>query len=364
MKIKEIIQLLEDTAPLSLQESYDNAGLIVGDSSWEAKGVLLCLDSTEEIVDEAIAKGCNLIVAHHPIVFTGLKKLNGKNYIERTIIKAVKQDIAIYACHTNIDKVFENGVNQKMAEKLGLKNTKILTPETGQLNQLSFYVPKESKSGVLTKMFEAGAGEIGNYTNCSFNIGGTGTFLPSKNANPSVGEIGKFQEDDETKVELLVEGAKLHKVLRAMKEHHPYEEVAHFILPVANAHQEIGFGMVGELESALEAGAFLELLKKTFNLKVVRHTNFNEKIKKVALCGGSGSFLFKDVMRCGADAYVTSDVKYHQFFDPDKHFLLADIGHYESEIFTLEIFHKLITEKFPTFAVLFTERNTNPVNYF
>lgn len=364
MKIKEIIKVLEEVAPLSYQESYDNAGLIVGSRDWVVKGVLLCLDSTEAILDEAIEKGCNLIVAHHPIVFSGLKKINGKNYIERTIIKAIKNDIAIYASHTNLDKVYHNGVNSKIAEKLNLQNTRILAPESGYLLNLQFYVPKSNKEEVLNAMYENGAGEIGNYSQCSFSMEGEGTFRPNENANPFRGSRGQLQREDEEKVEVLVAKEKLGRVLNAMVKNHPYEEIAYYIFPILNKNQEVGLGMVGELHEALKPLEFLELLKNTFNLSVIRHTNFNGMIKKVALCGGSGSSFFGDVIHSNADAYVTADVKYHQFFDPENDFLLADIGHYESEIFTLEIFHKIITENFSTFAVLFADKVTNPVNYF
>lgn len=364
MKIKEVIRVLEEVAPLELQEGYDNAGLIVGDDSWDVNGVLLCLDSTEEIVQEAISKGCNLIVAHHPIVFSGIKKLNGKHYIERTVISAVKNDIAIYACHTNLDKVFADGVNEKFAEKLGLQNTRILKPENGLLNQLSFYVPEANKKEVLEKMYDAGAGHIGNYSHCSFSFTGQGTFKPEVGAKPTIGEEGIVHHGKEEKIELLVENSKLSRVLGAMKKAHPYEEVAHFVLPIKNKHPRVGFGLLGELAKPMNPKEFLKFVKESLGIEGIRYTDCSKTISKVAVCGGSGSFLFSEVKRAGADAYITSDVKYHQFFDPENEFLLADIGHYESEIYTLEIFHKLITEKFPTFAVLFTDRNTNPVKYF
>lgn len=364
MKVNDIIEVLEAAAPLNLQESYDNAGLIIGDRNSSLTGVLLCLDSTEDVLDEAIKRGCNMIIAHHPIVFSGIKKFNGSNYIERVIIKAIKNDIAIYASHTNLDKVYKNGVNAKFAEKLGLINTRILAPEKGHLYMLTHYVPTEHKATVLQKMYEAGAGEIGEYSNCSFSTSGEGTFLPLENAKPFTGERGELQNAKEEKVEVLVSSSKLKNVLLAMHQEHPYEEVAHFVIPIQNEHQNIGLGMVGELKEEMDVRDFLKLLKEKFNLQVIRHTKYTKEIKKVALCGGSGGFLFKEVKGCKADAYVTSDIKYHQFFDPESDFLLADIGHYESEKYTLEIFHKLITEKYPTFAVLFTDGNSNPVNYF
>ena len=364
MKVQDIIEVLEANAPLNLQESYDNSGLIVGNRNTALKGVLLCIDSTEEIVNEAIEKGCNMIVAHHPIVFTGLKKINGSSYIERVVIKAIKHDIAIYASHTNLDKVYNNGVNSMISEKLGLVNTQILAPEKGHLFKLVTYVPQTHKKTVMEEMFSSGAGEIGDYSHCSFSAQGEGTFLPLGNAQPYIGEKGVLQKEIEEKVEVLVQSNKLNSVLKAMLDAHPYEEVAHYVIPVVNEHQNIGLGMIGELNEEMEVETFLSHLKSKFDLSQIRYTKYAKKIKKVAVCGGSGSFLFNEVSRCNADAYVTSDIKYHQFFDPEDRFLLADIGHYESEKFTMELFHRLISEKFPTFAVLFTDRSSNPVNYF
>lgn len=364
MQIAEITNLFEQIAPLRLQESYDNSGLIVGNKTWEVKKILLSLDCTEAVVEEAIKEGANLIVCHHPIVFTGLKRFNGNTYVERTILKAIKNDVAIYACHTNLDKVLHRGVNQKFAKKLGLTNTRILVPEKNYLMKLTVYVPLEKEQELKDALFANGAGEIGNYSHCSFSHSGKGSFMPTGLAKPIIGEKNKLETVGESALSVLVEKHKLYGVLKAMKETHPYEEVAYDLIPLENTHQEIGFGLIGELEDSLSTNDFLSMVKKQFNLKVIKHTSFNKKIKTVAVCGGSGQFLMKDITSNNADAYITSDIKYHQFFDTEGDYLLADIGHYESEISTLEIFHEIITENFPTFAVLFTKTDTNPVNYF
>lgn len=364
MNIQQIIDYLESVAPPALQESYDNAGLITGNASWECTAVLCCLDATEAVLDEAIEKGCNLIVAHHPIVFSGLKKITGKNYVERIIIKAIKHDIAIYAIHTNLDNVLA-GVNGKIAEKLGLSNVSILSPKSGHLSKLYFYVPASHATITLNALFEAGAGEIGNYSECSFRINGTGTFRPNEGANPFSGEIGKRHEDEELKIEVLYPSYLEHGIIKALKTHHPYEEVAYEVISLHNQHPLVGAGITGEWPSSLTEKEFLQKIKDIFKVPVIKHTALSGRnIKKVSICGGAGIFLLKDAINCGSDAYITGDVKYHEFFDADGKILLADIGHYESEQFTADLLANLLEQKFPNFAVLKTGVNTNPVQYF
>ncbi len=363
MKIKNVIGYLEQIAPPSLQESYDNSGLLVGDADLDCTGIIVCLDSTEDIIEEAITKGCNLIVAHHPIVFSGLKRFTGKNYIEKTVIKAIKNDIAIYAIHTNLDNV-KHGVNGVWANALGLKNQRILAPKNGILKKLVVFVPESDTENVLQAMFEAGAGNIGNYAECSFSADGAGTFKPLENANPYVGEIGKRKVEEENKVEVLVESFKVGRVIAAMKKSHPYEEVAYDIIELENAHTEIGAGMIGELSESVDAIAWMQYLKEKMNCGVVRHTPLHKNsIRKVAICGGSGSFLLNHAINQGADIFVTSDFKYHQFFDAENKIIIADIGHYESEHLTIDYLVRVLKEKFTTFAVLLTKVNTNPINY-
>ncbi|MGD1846176.1 MAG: Nif3-like dinuclear metal center hexameric protein [Salibacteraceae bacterium] len=364
MNVKTILRELEKLAPPVYQESYDNAGLIVGDFAMEVTGVLLCLDSIEAVVEEALAKGCNLIVAHHPIVFSGLKRLNGNNYVERTIIKAIKNDIAIYAIHTNLDNVMA-GVNRKIADKLGLQNLQILAPKSGLLQKLYTFCPESHADAVRDALFEAGAGNIGNYDECSFNLKGTGTFRGGTETQPFIGQPGTRSEEPEIKLEVILPAARQRQVIAALNKSHPYEEVAYDVVALENEWQEVGSGMVGYLPEALSEVDFLQHLKTAMQTQCIRHTALlDQPIEKVAVCGGAGRFLLSHAKRSGAQIFITSDFKYHEFFDADNDLIIADIGHYESEQFTAEILHTLLTEKFPNFAVRLSDINTNPINYF
>ena len=364
MILKYILQEIEKFAPLAYQESYDNCGLLTGNKEQEVTGAILCLDCTEAVVEEAIQKKCNLIIAHHPIIFSGLKKINGNNYVERTIIKAIQNNIAIYACDTNLDNV-KLGVNKKIANKLGLINTHILAPKKSLLKKLVTFVPATHLGQVQNSLFNAGAGNIGNYDSCSFVLEGTGSFRGNENSKPFIGEKGKLSLEKETRLELIFETINESQIISALKQNHPYEEVAYDIYQLENTYQNIGSGMIGELEKPVSEIEFLERLKSVFMLKLIKHTPLlNKSIKKVALCGGSGSFLLKNAINLKSDIYISSDFKYHEFFDAENQILIADIGHYESEQFTPEIFYEIISNKFPTFASYLTETNTNPVNYF
>ncbi len=364
MLIEDITRIVENFAPLALQESYDNAGLIVGDKKQEVTGALLCLDSTEAVIDEAIALGCNLVIAHHPIVFSGLKKINGKNYIERVIIKAIKNNIAIYACHTNIDNVMA-GVNNLIAAKLGLKVKSVLSQKENTLRKLVTFCPNENAESVRKALFEAGCGNIGNYSDCSFNTTGTGTFTAQQGANPHVGEVDKMHFEAETRIETVFLSHNQSKVLQALFASHPYEEVSYDIYSINNSVKTIGSGVLAEFESEMDEVGFLKLLKSNLKAEVVRHTQLlGKKVKKIAICGGSGSFLLNDAIAHGADVFLTADYKYHQFFDADNKIVITDIGHYETEQFTPEIFYAIIREKFPTFALHLSKIKTNPINYF
>ncbi len=364
MILKNIIYEIEKFAPLTYQESYDNCGLLTGNIDQEITGAILCLDCTEAIVEEAIQKKCNLIIAHHPIIFSGLKKLNGNNYVERTVIKAIQNNIAIYACHTNLDNV-KLGVNKKIADKLGLINTQILAPKKSLLKKIVTFVPASHLVQIQESLFSAGAGNIGNYDSCSFILEGTGSFRGNESSNPFVGEKGKLSLEKETRLELIFENIYESQIISALKQNHPYEEVAYDIYQLENSYQNIGSGMIGELEKPMPEIEFLEHLKSVFMLKLIKHTPLlNKSVKKVALCGGSGSFLLKNAINSKSDIYISSDFKYHEFFDAENQILIADIGHYESEQFTPKIFYEIISNKFPTFALYLTETNTNPVNYF
>ena len=363
MIVKSICELIEEVAPLALQESYDNAGLLVGDSQTEVTSILICIDITEEVISEAIRKKCNLIVSHHPLIFTGLKKLTGQNEVQRCVAKAIKNDIAIYAAHTNLDNVL-SGVSGKMAEKIGLKNIQILQPKHDTLLKLITYVPKLHSYGVRQALFEAGAGKIGNYDSCSFNSEGVGTFQANENAQPFVGNIDEFHSEPETRIEVILPDYLKYRVLDALLKTHPYEEPAYDFVPLKNVWSQIGAGVVGELEEAEDELIFLNRIKSIFKTPTIRHTSLlDKKIKRVALCGGSGSSFLLDAINAKADVYISGDFKYHEFFEAQKQILIADIGHFESEQFTKDIFFEIITKKMPTFAVQISDSKTNPINY-
>jgi dinuclear metal center YbgI/SA1388 family protein len=365
MKASEIISILESFAPPVYQESYDNSGLQVGDPATEVNGILLTLDITEEVVAEASRRGCNMIVAHHPVIFGGLKRLSGRSYVERVVMQAIKKDIVLYAAHTNLDNA-RAGVNAVIAETLGLQKTSILQMMTTTLRKLYTFAPQDAADKVRDALFAAGAGDIGKYRECSFNTPGTGTFKPDADANPAIGAAGGPREHvDEVKIEVLVQQHKEARILKALFDAHPYEEVAFEFIHLHNANQELGAGMVGILPEPLAETEFLRLLKDRMNTACIRHTALREKpIRKVAICGGSGSFLLKDALMAGADAFVTADYKYHQFFDAEGRILIADIGHWESEQFTPRLLQRILGEKLPNFALLLSETKTNPVNYF
>jgi dinuclear metal center YbgI/SA1388 family protein len=363
MKINDIITYLESFAPLQLQEDYDNSGLITGDKNWITSSALICLDCTEEVVDEAIEKSCNLIIAHHPIVFSGLKSITGKNYIERTIIKAIKNNIAIYAIHTNLDNV-KHGVNWTIAQKIGLLNSKILRPKTDYIKKLTFYCPISDSQQLKEKLWQAGAGKIGNYSHCSFSSLGEGTFMGNDNSSPVLGEKNKLHKEKEEKIEMILPSYSKNKILSTLFAEHPYEEVAYELHHLENVNQDIGSGMYGILTEPMETNDFLKHLKEVMQTDCIRYTNIHKKyIKTVAVCGGSGSFLLDDAKAIKADIFITADFKYHQFFDADKAIIIADIGHYESEQFTKELICGVLNKKFTKFATHLSGIITNPINY-
>lgn len=364
MKIQDITSFLETIAPASLQESYDNAGLLTGNAGWDCTGIITTLDTTEAVVLEAIEKKCNLIVAHHPIIFSGLKKITGKNYVEKTIITAIKNDIAIYAIHTNLDNVLA-GVNGKISDQLGLINRQILQPKKGILKKLVTFVPTEQAENVRNALFTACGGHIGNYSECSFTAVGEGTFKGGAGTNPFLGKSGQRHTEKEVRLEMIFPAWVENLLLKALVAAHPYEEVAYDIFSLDNKYQDVGSGLMGELPEPVTAVEFLHHLKKTFGLTVIRHTPLRDKpVKKIALCGGAGSFLIGAAVASGADFYITGDVKYHDFFDANERLVIADIGHFESEQYTIDLLFDILREKFPNFAVLKTRVKTNPVNYF
>ncbi|MFP5039717.1 Nif3-like dinuclear metal center hexameric protein [Parasediminibacterium sp. JCM 36343] len=364
LPIASIIQALENFAPPSYQESYDNCGLITGSAGWACTGVLCTLDATEAVVLEAVANGCNMVVAHHPIVFGGLKKINGKNYVEQAIITAIKNDIAIYAIHTNADNVLL-GVNNAIANALGLVNTQILSPKTNLLAKLITYIPIAHVEQVRKALFDAGIGIMGNYSEVSFSAEGTGTYKANEAANPFIGDKGQRHEEQERKLEMIFPAYMQKQVVKVLIAAHPYEEVAYDIIPLANEHKQVGSGMVGHLPEEMPELDFLAHIKKAFGLQAIRHTPLlGKNVSKVAICGGAGSFLIGKAIAVDADFYITADVKYHEFFDAENKLVIADIGHWESEQYTVDLLIGILQPKFPTFAVLKSGVVTNPVHYF
>lgn len=364
MTVREIVDYLDAFAPLSLQEDYDNAGLLAGDSALVCTGALCTLDVTEQVVSEAVQKGCNLIIAHHPLIFRGLKKITGGNQVEDTLLLALKNEIAIYASHTNLDNLI-HGVNGRIADRVGLVSRKVLAPRRGTLKKLYTFVPPAHLDAVRQALFAAGAGNISDYSECSFVSPGRGTFRPGEQSDPFIGTRGNREEVEELKVEVILPAYLEDQVLRALFDSHPYEEVAYDIVNLANGHEGTGSGLVGELPAAMEATDFLALLAERFSLELVRHGPVTGKpVKRVAVCGGAGSFLIPMALSARADAFVTADLKYHEFPGGEGRMLLCDIGHFESEQFTVALLAEILEQKFPTFAVLKSEIKTNPVHYF
>jgi len=362
-KLQQIILILEQMAPLAYAEDFDNVGLLVGNPNQEISKILVCHDALESVIDEAISKKCELVVCFHPVLFSPLKKINGKNYVERTIIKAIKNDIAIYAVHTALDN-HKNGVNKIICDTLGIKNPKILVEKENFIYKLTTYVPLESVEKVRQALFLSGAGAIGNYENCSFISHGKGSYKGNQDSNPVIGQKHKLMNVDEKKIEITFEKHLQDKILNALFESHPYEEVAYQICKTENKHQNIGLGMIGELETEQNEIDFLLFVKQKMNAGVIRHSEFlDKKIKKVAVLGGSGAFSIKTAIAKKADLLLTSDLKYHDFFQAENKILLADIGHFESEQFTKNYIVKYLTEKMPNFATVLSQQDTNPVKY-
>lgn len=363
MKIKEIVSALERFAPLPLQDRFDNAGLQIGLTDAKATGVLLCLDVTEAVLDEAIALGYNLVIAHHPLLFKDYKSITGRDYVERCILKAIKNDIVVYAAHTNLDNA-GGGVSFKMAEKLGLKNLRVLEPKENALLKLVTFVPVAQASEVRNALFSAGCGCIGNYDSCSYNVEGKGTFRAQEGTHPYCGMIGKLHTETEVRIETILPAYQKEEVLQALLAVHPYEEPAFDFYPLQNIWQQAGAGVIGELSHPEAELDFLKKVKKTFEVECLRYNKpMGREIQKVALCGGAGAFLIPLAIRQGADAFITGEIKYHEYFGHEGDILLTEIGHYESEQYTKEIFYTIIREMFPSLEMQQTKVNTNPIKY-
>jgi len=362
-KIKKILSILEKMAPLAYAEDFDNVGLLVGNEDTEATGILVCHDALENVIDEAIAKNCNLVVCFHPILFSPIKKITGKNYVERTLLKAIKNDIAIYAVHTALDNHPE-GVNKIFCDTLGLINTQILIPKQNNIRKLVTYTIRDNADKVRNALFEAGAGSIGNYDKCSFNSEGTFTYQGNEKSEPTIGQRGVLSTGTETKIEVVYAKHLESKIIKALKENHIYEEVAVEIYDMHNTFNHIGLGMIGELEEPMDEDDFLLFAKDKMKADGIRHSAFiGKKIKKVAVLGGSGSYAIKNAIQAGADAFLTADLKYHQYYEAENRLLLADIGHFESERYTKEYIVDYLRKKILNFAIILSEENTNPVKY-
>ena len=361
--VNDICLALEELAPLALQENYDNAGLQVGERQQPLSGVLLCVDVTEEIVQEAVEKNCNMIISHHPLIFNGIKSITGENYVERTLRMSILNDIAIYSSHTNLD-ISKRGVNQWIANKIGLKNIQPLTSVSNEQLKAVVFVPKSHEMLLRNAIFEVGAGQIGDYDCCSFSSTGIGTFRASDACKPYVGKPDVLHCEEEIRMEIILQPHLKNKVLKAIYAVHPYEEPAIDFYSMQTGMAQNGVGALGELETPEDETQFLNRMKTLFRIPVIRHTEFlNKPIQKVALCGGSGSSFIRTVIAQKADVFLSSDFKYHDFFSAEKKLIIADIGHFESEECTKEIFFEQLSKKFPTFAVHFSNISTNPINY-
>ena len=364
MTIREIKQVLEHYAPLELQEAYDNAGLIIGNPDTKISNVLISLDITDEVLDEAMQNDCNLIISHHPLIFKGLKRLVGEDPVQLLTVKAIQNHIAVYAMHTNLDNSI-NGLNAWVCDLLGIKNCRILSPGKGLLSKLVTFCPVDHSDRVRQALFEAGAGHIGNYDCCSYNLSGQGTFRASEKTNPFVGEKNVVHVEPESRIEVIFPRFIEHRLVSALLQNHPYEEVAYDIYPLSNTAGFAGSGMIGELDHAMTETRFLEKVKKRMGLPYLRHSElYGKKISRVAVCTGSGAFLIPEAKKSGADAFLTADLKYHEFFDANGKLILVDIGHYESERFAKDLIYGILIKKFPNFAFLISKINTNPVHYY
>jgi dinuclear metal center YbgI/SA1388 family protein len=364
MKLKDLLFEINKSIPFAIQEEYDNSGLLIGNPDTDISKGIICLDITEDVLDEAISEKCDVIISHHPLIFKGLKKITGVNYTERIIVKAIKNDIAIIAVHTNVDNYF-SGVNFKLAQKIGLKDMQILLPKNGILKKLIVFCPASHADIVRNAIFDAGAGRIGNYDSCSFNIEGKGSFRPMDGTNPFVGEIEKLHIENEVRIETIIPSYLQNIIINKMIEAHPYEEVAFDIIPINNEHSMVGAGMIGNLENKLSEHDFMDLIKTNLNVPMLKHSRFlNRMISKVAICGGSGSFLLENAINKNADAFITADIKYNLFFEAENNLMLIDAGHFETEQFTSEVLFDIISKKFTNFALQISKKQYNSVHYY
>ena len=364
MKIKKIISIIEEWAPLDYSEDFDNVGLLTGDKEKKCSGILVTLDTNELVIDEAIRKNCNFILSFHPIIFPHIKKITHKNYVEKTLVKAIKNDISIYSIHTALDN-YKYGVSHKIGDRLGLINQKILIPKKNTLVKLNVNIPIDHYEKVKNQLFISGAGEIGNYKKSSFTSKGIGQFSGNEKSNPYIGDKKKNIKIDEKRLNLIFQKHKKNKILKKLKEVHPYEEVSYEIYSIQNINEEIGMGSLGYLKNSMNSEEFLKFLKIKMNTKLIRHSKLiKNKIKKIAVLGGSGNFAIESAIQKKADVLITADLKYHDFFKANNKIILMDIGHYESEQYTKKLIFDHLTKKIPSFACVLSRVKTNPINYY
>ncbi len=364
MTVREITSCLEQWAPLAYAEDFDNVGLLVGDLDQKIERALITHDAIETVIDEAIKEKCKLIICFHPIIFQGLKRITTSTYVERAVAKAIKNDIAIYALHTALD-VQLYGVNKGLADALQLSNRKVLIPSKGSLIKLNTYVPHAHLKTVQEALFSAGAGALGNYSECSFSSEGTGSFMPLEGSSAYVGKKGNRHAEPETQLQVVLPKHYKNKVISALQLFHPYETVAYELSVLENTRTDLGMGCMGQLPNPIEEQDFFKDLKNILNTPMLRHSGFmGKKIERVALLGGSGSFAINAAKHQNADVFITADLKYHDFFKSENKVLLIDVGHYESEQFTKKIIMEFLSKNFPNFAFISSKTDTNPVHYF
>jgi len=365
MTIKQVTQFLEQKFPLYLQEDFDNCGVQCGDVRQEITGAMVCFEMSEQVIDEAIAEGCNLVISHHPLILKrGITKILPTDRVGAMICKALAHNMVLYSMHTNIDSGVGGG-NDVFAEKLNLQNVKVLEPHKGLYRKLVVFVPKENAEALKSALFEIGCGVQGNYDSCGYTVHGQGQFRPLKGANPHIGEENQLEHVEEERIEMIYPTGLQRTVVQAIYEHHPYEEPAFDLLPLENESRTIGLGRIGELPKVMPVSEFLECLKDKLGFEHCRYAGDTTKmIHKVAVCGGGGSSFIDLAIASGADAYVSGDFKYHDFFKSHSGTLLVDIGHYEGEYFIKNIIHQQIKENFTNFAALISKMEKVEVKYF
>ncbi|MBI4536287.1 MAG: Nif3-like dinuclear metal center hexameric protein [Ignavibacteriae bacterium] len=367
MTVREIQDVIEHWAPREIAWGQDNVGLQIGNPASRLLGILIALDVTEKIITEARRHRANLIISHHPLLFKAPRSITPRNQVGRCIDALVKSGIALYSAHTNLDFA-HGGTSWAIAEALGLTAVDFLYKPYKVQRKIVTFVPTDHVDRVAVAMAEAGAGRIGNYDNCSFRMLGTGTFKANERANPVVGSKNVLEKVAETRLEMVVDQWLVPGVLKALKQAHPYEEVAHDVYPTENESDAFGMGIIGMLVRPMTLKSLLALIKKKLGARALRCTgSLNHKVSRIAACGGSGSELLDEAVRARADAFITADVKYHTFHDANGRIALIDAGHYETEHLVVQTMAKKLAQEMrrmrihvPVFA---SRTSTNPIVY-